>query len=172
MYSYANATSEQHLTDDNSAQNDISHSSTHSGTSQAQSLEWDGHSLTVNLSPVDDRIRLFSNASSEFQTESSLDEVFIPNLEEPDSPPSPFLRMTRNTLRSGGYVRISESVRVSTMSSEGSLFLRNNPLRKPILKVKIRNDDISPISDATAHARSLADTPPSPDPASGSDSPQ
>ena len=173
----ANASSDLHFSDDtNSIQNDASQSSTHSVTSQkqntSQSLEWDDHSLTVNLSPVEDRIRLFSIQSDEFHTESSLDEVFIPNLEEPQSPPSPFLRMTRHTLRSGGYVKISESVRVSTLSTEGSLFLRSNPLRKPILKVKVKNDDVSPISDAVAHAPKLADRLPSPDPVNGSSSSQ
>ena len=173
----ANVTSEQQLSDDDIPITiDTSHSSIHSTVSQrqntSQSLEWDDHSLTVNLSPVDDRIRLFSIPSDEFHPDSSLDEVFIPNLEEPESPPSPFLRMTRNTLRSGGYVRISESARVSTLSSEGSLFLRTNPLRKPILKVKVRNDDIPTISEAAAHAPTLADSPPSPGPDNGSGSSQ
>ena len=173
----ANASSELHFSDDTrSIPGDASQSSIHSAISQpqntSQSLEWDDHSLTVNLSPVDDRIRLFSTHSDEFNTESSLDEVFIPNLEEPQSPTSPFLRMTRLTLRSGGYVRISDSVKVSTLSSEGSLFLRTNPLRKPILKVKVKNDDISPISDVAAHAPKLADRlfPPGPD--NGPSSPQ
>ena len=172
-----NASSILHFSDDTKSIPDAaSQSSIHSALSKtqntSQSLEWDDHSLTVNLSPVDDRIRLFSAQSDEFQTESSLDEVFIPNLEEPQSPTSPFLRMTRHTLRSGGFVRISESVRVSTLSSEGSLFLRTNPLRKPILKVKVKDDDIPSISDVAAHAPGPADRPPPPGPDSGPSSSQ
>ena len=85
----ANASSELHFSDDDTdfIPGVSSQSSTYSATSQrqntSQSPEWDDHSLTVNLSPVDDRIRLFSTQSDEFQAESSLDEVCIPNLEEP-----------------------------------------------------------------------------------------
>ena len=172
-----NASPGPHLSEDTKSIPDAaSQSSIYSAISRtqntSQSLEWDDHSLTVNLSPVDDRIRLFSAQSDDFHTESSLDEVFIPNLEEPQSPTSPFLRMTRHTLRSGGFVKISESVRVSTLSSEGSLFLRTNPLRKPILKVKVKNDDIPSISDVAAHTPRLADRPPTPGPDSGPSSPQ
>ena len=119
----------------------------------SHSLDWDNNSMTVNLSDPLDRTNLFSIPDDEFCRDVSyvLDEVFVPNLEEPESPPSPYLRFTRGTLRSGEFVRVNPHTRVSTMSSTNSDFLRNNPLRRPRPVVKtMRDDDISPITDGAS----------------------
>ena len=146
--------------DDVSAASGQSTSTHNLAIDTSHSLDWDNHSMTVNLSDPLDRTNLFSIPDDEFCRDESytLDEVFIPNLQEPDSPPSPYLRFTRNTLRMGTFVRPNDHTRVSTVSSTNSEFLRNNPLRRPFVKA-MKDDDISPITDtASAQLRSRRKT--------------
>ena len=91
------------------------------------SLDWDNNSLTVNLSDPFERSTLFSIPS-----DSESDSVFEPDLFVPPSPPSPYLRVTRRQLRDGTFIRAPSD------SSTGpeSPFLRNNPLRRPTLRVR------------------------------------
>ena len=98
-----------------------------SSEDSATSLDWDHNSLTVNLSDPFERSTLFSVPS-----DSESDSVFEPDLFVPPSPPSPYLRITRRQLRDGTFVRASSD------SSTGpeSPFLRNNPLRRPMLRVR------------------------------------
>lgn len=140
------------LLDDNVSAASGQSTSTHNlAIDTSHSLDWDNHSMTVNLSDPLERTNLFSIPDDEFCRDQSyeLDEVFIPNLQEPDSPPSPYLRFTRNTLRMGEFVRANDHTRVSTVSSTNSEFLRNNPLRRPLVKT-MKDDDISPITDAAS----------------------
>ena len=99
-----------------------------------KSLEWDDASILVNLSDPLDSTRLFQETTDD-------DEVFSPQLEIPQSPISPFQRVTRRLVRTGEY-----SVR-SSLSSDGTTvhFVRNSTLRRPFQKVTFHEDDIQEI---------------------------
>ena len=74
---------------DDSNDNDVETASvTNHDTSH--SLDWDHLSMTVNLSDPFSANRLFSIPSDEIASDDSLDEVFIPDLSVPESPPSPY----------------------------------------------------------------------------------
>ena len=96
-----------------------------STTTTEAELDWDNNSLTVNLSNPLERIRMFSLSS--YATESDNDSVFDPVLfvpPSPDSPPSPYVRVTRNLLREGEFVRASQmgpfvSARVRLINRSG-----------------------------------------------------
>ena len=130
-----------------------------STTTTEAELDWDNNSLTVNLSNPLERIRMFSLSS--YATESDNDSVFDPVLfvpPSPDSPPSPYVRVTRNLLREGEFVRASQmgpfvSARASDSSTgPESPFLRQNPLRRP-LRVRTVLES-SPIADRDRSAAS------------------
>ena len=129
-----------------------------SSTTTDADLEWDNSSLTVNLSNPLERIRMFSISSH--LSESDNDSVFDPVLfvpPSPETPPSPYVRVTRHLLREGEFVRASQmgpfvrAARASdSFSGPESPFLRNNPLRRP---TRVRAEhQASPIADITRSA--------------------
>ena len=108
-------------------------SSSSSSPSDSQPLQWDSSPDLVNLRDPSAPHFLFSQNSDN-------DEVFNQNPPEspqPDirqedinlSPISPYRRVTRSILRSGTLSLFSDS------STPDSLFERNNPLRRPCVKV-------------------------------------
>ena len=112
------------------------------------SLDWDANSLTVNLSDPLHRSTIFPPSSQSDQDEV-FDDLTIPpsptsaDLMPPDQinlPLSPLTRITRSLLRS----RLTETSE-SSSNHPGSPFLRSNPRRQHLTRVRFQDDDISPI---------------------------
>ena len=108
-----------------------------SSSSDNLPLQWDNSPVLVNL--IDPAI-----THSLFSQDSDQDEVFernTPESPQPDirnedinlSPISPYRRVTRSVLRSGTFSLFSDS------STPDSLFERQNPLRRPFIKVVFSN---------------------------------
>ena len=126
-------------------------SSSSSSPSVSQLLQWDSSPDLVNLGDPSAPHFLFSQNSDN-------DEVFDQNPPEspqPDirqvdinlSPISPYRRVTRSILRSGTFSLFSDS------STPDSLFERQNPLRRPCVKV-VFTDSADRIGDRLrAHAQ-------------------
>ena len=120
------------------------------------SLDWDANSLTVNLSDPLQRSVIFP-PSSQSDHDEVFDDLIVPpsptsaDLMPPNTanlPLSPLTRITRSLLRSG-LTDTSES----SSNHPGSPFLRSNPRRQHLTRVRFQDDDISPILSPESQRR-------------------
>ena len=120
------------------------------------SLDWDANSLTVNLSDPLQHSVIFP-PSSQSDHDEVFDDLIVPpsptsaDLIPPNTanlPLSPLTRITRSLLRSG-LTDTSES----SSNHPGSPFLRSNPRRQHLTRVRFQDDDISPILSPESQRR-------------------
>ena len=118
------------------------------------SLDWDANSLTVNLSDPLQHSIIFPPSSQSDQDEVFDDLMVPPSPTSADLMPqgdlslSPLTRITRSLLRS----RITDTSE-SSSNHPGSPFLRSNPRRQHLTRVRFQDDDISPILSPESQRR-------------------